>query len=379
MRPERSPAITVVLPLNVGHARAILEGITDYLRTQRDRWVNIVDLSELASVFSTERPSAMIAFLFDKTDERRISELGIPAVSVANTLRDPLLPAVYFDDVAAGRLAAEHLLECRLNHFAFLGDVQFPCIQKRLEGFQQALQARGKDCRLLDWSQEMETWRCFDPTKLIQQLRHLPKPVGLFAPYDVLAYHVARACHHARLQVPEEVAIIGVDNDPLICTTSQPPLTSIRIPAYEIGRRAAELVDHLLNGGAPPAGPIILPPRPPALRMSTELVSVADEKLSAALRYIRDHAHEPINVASLWASLKLDRKDLEYRFRTQLGRSPGQELTRVRVERAKQLLLDTELNIQKLSQACGFSSASYMISVFRKHVGVTPQLYRTRV
>jgi LacI family transcriptional regulator len=370
-------SIAVILPLSVGHARGILEGITDTLRGRRDLWINVTDVGPGATAFeSGPTPSGVLAFLFNKADEERILKLGVPAVSLANTLRNPRLPSVHFDDRAAGRLAAEHLLDCGLRHFAFLGDLDFPCIAERLMGYRDALGQKGFGCTLLRWSRVMENWRYFDPTELIWELSELPKPVGLFAPYDLLAYHVARASHHGGLAVPEEIAIIGVDNDAAICNVSQPPLTSVRIPARAIGARAAELLESLLGGQPAPTEPILLAPMPPEVRMSTDIIAVPDAKVARALKYIRTHAPEPIGVTQVWDALRLDRKEMEHRFRQALGRSAGQEFTRVRIDRAKQLLLDTDESVAAIAQACGFATASYLITVFRKHTKVTPQAFR---
>lgn len=374
---DHRPSIAVILPLAVAHARGILLGIADYFRRRPEVWISILDHWDVTdALFTNSKPSGIIAFIFSKHHEEILINLGVPVVSVANTIEGSCLPRVHFDDEAAGRLAATHLLDTGLRQFAFLGDTKVPAIRLRLQGFQTLLRSRGFDCSTLDWSSEIETWLPFDPTNMLAQLKRLPVPVGLFAPYDLLAYNVARVCHHGGVRVPEDVAIIGVDDDPVLCSASQPPLTSIRIPAREIGYRAAQLLDEMLAGREAPAEPICLAPMPPHVRMSTDIVAVPDKKVAEAVDFIRRHAHEAIGVAQLWERLRMDRKEMEHRFKVSLGRSAGEEFTRVRVERAKNLLLDTDWGNDKIAEEAGFSTASYLIRVFRTHVGVTPSVFR---
>ncbi|MDX2052891.1 MAG: DNA-binding transcriptional regulator [Polyangiaceae bacterium] len=368
-------SVIVKVPLSVGHGRAILEGVSEYARNRKDWWITVLNEEATVEVVANAQPSGVIAFTFTREIEDSLRAIGVPVVSVANTVEHSLLPAVYFDDHEAGRLAAEHLMTCGLRHYAFMGDLDPINGRLRLEGFRAALERAGHSVAVLECTNNF-SWIPFNPEDVIRQLVALPKPCGVFAPWDLIAYHVARVCEHASIRVPEEIAIIGVDNDPLLCNVSRPPLTSVRIPAFEIGFRAAEMLDHLMTGGAVPEQPVILPPLPPVVRQSTEVIAVPDEKVAMALRYVREHAHESVGVTQMWEALAVDRKEMEARFRKFLGRSAGQEFTRVRVERAKQLALDTNYTAEELARACGFATASYLISVFRKHVGVTPQAYR---
>jgi LacI family transcriptional regulator len=370
--------IVIKAPLAVAHGRSILEGASEYARNRRDWWLTVLNEEANPDDIRSACPSGVIAFNFKLSDEEALLDLGVPVVSVANIIEGSRLPGVYFDDFVAGELAAAHLMECALANYAFVGDEGARNARLRLDGYRAKLEAEGHSVIVLSAMHSFGGWIPFNPDEIIRQLKALPKPVGVFAPWDLLAYHVARVCEHAQLKVPEEIAIIGVDNDALICNVTRPPLTSVRIPAFEIGYAAAKLLDELLRGEPAPEAPLLLPPSPPVVRQSTQLVAVADEKVARTLTYMREHAHESIGISQLWEALGFERKDLETRFRRALGRSPGQEFTRVRVERAKQLVLDTSYTTEELARACGFATASYLVSVFRKHVGVTPQRYRER-
>ncbi len=369
--------MVVRVPLSVAHGRSILEGISEYARHRKDWWITALNEESKIEDVKRAQPDGLIAFSFTSETEDELVALGVPLVNVANIIDNRGLPAVYFDDFLAGKLAAEHLMQCGLRNYAFVGDLSTANGRERLRGFQLTLEAAGHSVTVLEaMIRNFGGSIPFSPERLVEQLAALPKPVGIFSPWDLIAYHVAHACEHAEIQVPQDIAIIGVDNDPLLCNLSHPPLTSVRIPAFEIGFHAAQMLDGMLSGGAPPTAPLVLPPLPPVVRQSTEILAVADKKLALALRYVRDHAHESVGVMQMWAALGFNRKEMEERFRSVLGRTAGQEFTRVRVERAKQLVLDTNYTLEQLARECGFATASYLISFFRKHVGMTPNAYR---
>jgi len=370
--PKRS--IGVRIPLSVAHGRIVLEGVLEWARTHRDWWISIINEYAPLDQLKLSSPAGIISFVYEP--ELRALASEIPIVSAANTPLGVGLPAVYFDDFAVGQLAAEHLLSCGLRNFAFVGSVASPDAAQRFAGFQQRLKAAGHSVHLLDCEKTFGGWVPFDQEHIADQLKLLPTPCGLFAAWDLIAYHLTRVCEAVGIQVPEQIAIIGVDNDPVLCNASKPPLSSVRVPSFEIGYRAAEMLAALIAGGPVPEEPLLLAPLSPVVRMSTEVIAVPDEKVAQALRYIREHAHECAGVSQMWEALGIPRKAMELRFRRALGRSALQELTRMRIERAKQLLLDTSYNSEELAHACGFATASYMISLFRKHVGVTPTTYR---
>lgn len=201
------------------------------------------------------------------------------------------------------------------------------------------------------------------------------KPLGLFVADDLSGRWVAEVCRESGLQVPDAVLILGMGNDDLLCDLAQPTLSSIEISWRAIGFAAAQTLNRILLGedvGSPP----LEPPARVVTRRSTDTLAVGDPDVAAALRYLREHSHEALKIDDLVAPLTLTRRSLERRFRLAIGRSPLEELRRVRVDRAKHLLADSDLPIDQVAKASGFAYPHWMAQVFRKHTGLAPLAWR---
>ena len=209
-------------------------------------------------------------------------------------------------------------------------------------------------------------------------LADLPKPVGIMACNDDRGREVLEACRAAEVRIPEEAAVIGVDNDELLCELSDPPLSSVTLGAERAGFEAAALLDQLMAGRRKRAGQIVARALGVVARRSTEVVLHDDQEIAAALRFIHDNAGQPIRVYDVVASLGDARRTLEIRFQQVLGRSIHEEIRRARLERAKRLLLETDLPLPKVAKASGFGSPSYLAVVFQKDVGQSPMKYRAQ-
>ena len=207
-------------------------------------------------------------------------------------------------------------------------------------------------------------------------LRQLVKPVAILCCEDAPARYLADVCSQIGLRVPEDVALLGVGNDDLDCTLTQPTLSSIAVPTERIGFEAAALLDRLMAGEADTPGPLLLPPLHVITRHSTDLTAVDDEAVQAALRHIRQHSHEDLSVDQVARAIAVGRRLLERRFRSVLGRSVLEEINRVRVERAKDLLANTHLPIATVAQRSGFATTRRLDVVFARHAGLCPRAYR---
>jgi LacI family transcriptional regulator len=204
----------------------------------------------------------------------------------------------------------------------------------------------------------------------------LPKPVGVMACRDDQGLRLLDACRRAGVLVPDQVAVLGVDNDDIQCHMATPPLTSIDLNPEHVGYEAAALLERLMDAKPPPAGPVLLPPRAVVMRQSTDVVAVDDPEIAAALQYIRRHACDGLRVAELLARLPLSPSVLERRFRALLGRSPKAEISRVQLERARQLLAETDLPLDAVAEKAGLRDARYLCDVFARKTGMTPGAYR---
>jgi len=280
------------------------------------------------------------------------------------------------DSEGAVRLAIEHLLEKGLCHFGFVGIAGKVWSDRREQAFVRQMAAAGYvalvyPCarrRRLPWSREqvvMSRW-----------LAGLPKPVGILACNDDRGREVLAACRQAKLRVPEEVAVLGVDHDELLCDLSDPPLSSVALGAERAGFEAAALLDDLMAGRVKKPQRLVAAAHRVVARRSTDVLVHEDPDVAAALRFIHDRAGQPIRVYDVVDHVGDARRTLEISFRQALGRSIHAEIQRTRLERAKQLLLETDLPLPRVAQACGFGSPSYLAAVFRRHLGATPVKYR---
>jgi LacI family transcriptional regulator, galactose operon repressor len=179
--------------------------------------------------------------------------------------------------------------------------------------------------------------------------------------------------------MPEQVALAGVDNDDLFCELARPPLSSVAIPAERIGYEAAALLDRLLAGARPPRQPLLLPPVRLVARQSSDVVALDDPNVAAALRVIRTNAHVALRVADIVRKVPISRRALERRFRQALHRGLGDEIRRVHVDRAKDLLAATDLPVAMVAERSGFCGSGHLCVVFRQDTGQTPTAYRRQV
>jgi LacI family transcriptional regulator len=210
-----------------------------------------------------------------------------------------------------------------------------------------------------------------------QWLLALPRPVGVMACYDIRARHVLDACRRVGLAVPDQVAVIGVDNDEFLCDLSDPPLSSVAPDTRRTGYEAAALLDRLMSGRERRRGQaIFVEPLGVVARRSTDVLALGDADVSAAVRFIREHACDGIAVKDLLAEVPLSRRVLEDRFRKLLGRTPHDEIARVRFERVRQLLRETRLPLAEIARRSGFRNAEYLATAFRRQLGTSPNAYR---
>ena len=303
---------------------------------------------------------------------------GLPLVNTSPYLAELGLPTVRADDRASGLVAAEHLLDRGLQHFAM---VQFspssPTSTARRAGFEASITAAGRQvhdavCPPLARAagrQAQLKW-------LKDLLVRLPRPLGVFAESDLWAVELIHQSQEAGLSVPDDVAVVGVDNDDLIVDVAQVTVTSVDNDLEGVGFRAAELLDRLLWGEAPPTGPVLVPPVGVVQRQSTDILAVADRDLATALRYIHAHFTEPIQVDDVVDQTSTSRRRLQDLFRDHLGRPIAEEVRRCRLDLAKRLLRETGLKVAAVAERAGFGSGMQLHKLLAQDVGVGPAKYR---
>jgi LacI family transcriptional regulator len=198
----------------------------------------------------------------------------------------------------------------------------------------------------------------------------------VFAACDTYAIQITNACRSHKIAVPTQVAVLGVDNDPVVCSVSFPPLSSIDLNSKRVGYEAAALLDRMMAGAPRPKNTLLVEPGRILTRESTDVMAVEDPEVAQAIRLIREHACRGLKVSEVAETLGLSRRALQQRFQRVLHRTPKDELVRVQIERAKTLLTQTDLSVESLTKRCGFTAFEYFVRAFRRETGSTPRAYR---
>jgi LacI family transcriptional regulator len=372
------------------YGRGVLRGIGKYVQAH-GRWKvyhTERKLSEVAPPWlRTWKGDGIIARIENQRLARRLRQLKVPVVNLFEREDLADLPAVLTDNDAIARLAAEHLIQRGLEHFAYCG---FPIVyssDERCSCFVRHVAAAGYKVNVYSSGRRRpnisiaasEDYALRREDTLARWILSLPKPVGIMACNDLRAQQVLMVCDGGGLAVPDEVAVIGVDNDEVICGLAQPPLSSIEQNPEQVGYQAAALLDRLMQGEAPPRGPIVVEPQGVVARQSTEFVAVADADAADALHYIREHACDGIDVDDVVAHVPLSRRTLERRFAALLGRSPKEAIIAAQLEHVKRLLAMTDYPLAKIAQLTGFQYVESMCSLFKKTTGRTPGRYRHEI
>ncbi len=307
-----------------------------------------------------------------------VNDTKVPVVDLGQTCPEVKLPRVFPDHKAAGRVAANHLLELGLRHLYFYSHVlEHPAVRLRRDGFREVALARGARVDELWWdSSKPLSGGLTRLNWLIAQFRSCDPPIGVLAGSDLVSADVLDAATRAGLRIPEDVAVIGVDNDPIITELGLIPLTSVDTARERVGYEAAALLDRLINGERAPRNPILVEPAGVVTRRSTEMLAVADPDLIKAIRFIQDNFRNPITVADVAATSFLSRRMLQDRFLQALGHGMLDEITRQRLEFCKHLLTQTTHKISSIATVAGFGDLNRMGKAFKRKLGTTPREYR---
>jgi LacI family transcriptional regulator len=308
----------------------------------------------------------------------------VPAIDLRGNLDLKRIPLLETNDRTVARLAFEHLAERGFRQFAYCGYAGANYSERRLQYFREFVRAAQHRCHVyqspppgnLAGLSVREQLAVLFEKELLGWLRALPRPTGVMACNDTRGQQVLNACRELGIAVPEEIAVVGVDNDELLCDLSSPPLSSVAPDTEGIGYQAALLLDQMMDGQPPPAQKTFIEPRGVVARQSTDVLAIDDADVAAAVRIIREQACAGIDVTDIVAQVPLSRRSLERRFRKYLRRSPNEEIVRVQVQRVHDLLTSSELPLGTIARLAGFAHAAYMSAVFRKHTGLMPRQVR---
>ncbi len=373
--------VALLIETSNAYARGLLRGVVTYIR-EHQPWSLY-----LAEHGRGDRPPAWLA---DWRGDGIIARIETPPVAQAlrrkkmpiiDVSAARLLPAVPWfetDDAGVAQVAFEHLRQRGLKRFAFCGDPRFNWSNWRAEHFARAALAEDAPCFIYESSRRFARDDTGQVEDLARWIRKLPKPVGVMTCYDLRGQQLLDACRRAGIAVPDEVAVVGVDNDELLCELSHPPLSSVIPNSIRAGYEAAALLDRLMAGGAVDSHTHLIPPLGVVTRQSTDVLAVDDPHVARAVRFIREHACEGITVADVLRAVPQSRRLFERRFRKILGHTPHDEILRVQLDRVKMLLSQTDLPLAEVAGRAGFTHVEYLSVVFKKKVGVPPSHYRAK-
>ena len=284
----------------------------------------------------------------------------------------------------AAQLVAEHFLSRGFARFMYYSDAENWSYEERGQGFVEALKEAGRSCVWLKWHQspafrtDREQWKRRQAW-LATHMRSAAKPLAVFAANDQHALDVLQACETGGLIVPDQVAIVGAENYLMAADAMHIPISSVDTNLELLGYRGAELLDQLMKGRGAPRTPIRVPAAGMIVRKSSDLLAVEHPGVARSLRFIWEHCQEPISVKDLVEVAVMSRRGLHKAFLEHLGRTPGQELHRVRIERAKRLLGESQYKLEVLARMCGYQSANSFCVAFKQTTGISPKQFRGKL
>lgn len=375
-----TPHIALVVETSLASGRDILRGIARYA-CEHGPWSFYHEPRSLEeSVPGWLRNwdgDGIIARLQNARIAEAVLAAGVPVVDVLGVDRRPELPLAHVDNAAIARLAAKHFFERGFRHFGYCGLEGLNWSEERREAFVQAIAEVGGTCPVFSFRDQV-AWED-EQDRLAAWVRSLPRPCAVMACNDPRGQKVLEACRRVGVRVPDELAVIGVDNDEPICAIAHPPLSSV-VPDHErVGFEAAALLDRVRAGEATPGETVFVPPLGIVARPSSDALALDDREVAEAIGFIRMHACHGLSIDEVCRELGMSRSTLQRRFRAVLGRTVHDEIVRVRLKRAQELLAETDMSIGKIAEQCGFGHQEYLGVVFRTRLGQTPASYRRSV
>jgi len=371
--------ILVITWLELRHGREIFRGVFDYVRDHGLRWRLISVPLEKAGGRLPHEPMADGAVVATVSQEFA-DWTAARASRVVNVAAHPFgrhWPTVCQDDHAIGELAARHLAGLGFKHFAGLGKPGHGETPGRLTGFVQTLLDEGfASIHIAEHSLAQLPEPLRSRVQTFEKLSDLPRPSGLLATNCYLGQEAILGCEAAGRHVPQDIAVLAADEDEFLAHTAYPPLSTVEIHSRLIGYRAAQMLDGMLSGQAPDSPLEKIPPVRVIPRQSTNVIAVDDPHLSAAMRYIQDHAHEAINVEDVVSQGCVNRRTLERRFAAAFGRTPHEAIMEAKLKIVRDLLTTTSMSVEQIAHRTGFCSPSHLSQMFRKHARMTPRAYR---
>tara|TARA_B100000085_G_C18507805_1_gene498281 strand:- start:128 stop:1279 length:1152 start_codon:yes stop_codon:yes gene_type:complete len=374
--------VALIIETSSIYGRDLLAGIVRYMR-MHDRWSVFLEQRDLFK----QPPRWLNKWQGDGIISRAttprlldaISDTGVPFVELTDRKGDVEFSQIRSDDAAIGKMGAEHLLERGFKRFGYCGYKGEAWSKRREESFVKTIDQKSSgSCSLYNSTWQGRGARNWEDEQrcIIEWLQTLTPPFAVMACNDIRGRQIIDACSELDLAVPEQVVVVGVDDDELLCRMCSPPLSSVIPNAQAVGFRAAEVLASLMDGKSPASEVQLIEPLGVATRQSTDVVAIDDPDIAAALRYIREYACRGITVAEVVRDNSVSRSTLERQVRKYLGRTPQEEIRFVQIKRARELLISTDLSAEQIAPLCGFEHPEYLHVVFKRVTGTTIGVFR---
>ncbi|MDG2961286.1 DNA-binding transcriptional regulator [Bisgaard Taxon 10/6] len=377
--------IALLFNANKVYDREVIEGVGQYIQASQCLWNIFIEddfVYRKESLHHLEI-DGIIADFDDPETVAMLEHTAIPVIAVGGSYQNPAFyphhPYVATDNYALVETAFLHLKQKGINQFAFYGlpaETPKHWSQERKNAFMRLMRDYGHQTYIyLGEQAHSDNWLAVQ-SKLCDWISHLPPHTGIIAVTDARARHLLQACEYLNIAVPDELCIIGIDNEELIQYLSRVSLSSVVQGTNQIGYQAAKLLDQLLKGQAVASTPILVPPLRVEQRRSTDYRSLHDPLVIQAMHYIRHHATQGIKTEQVLDHLRISRSNLEQRFKAEMNKTIHQVIHEEKLDRAKNMLKFTDIPIQEIAEICGYPSLQYFYAVFKKEHRQTPKEFR---
>ncbi len=376
----RSRRVAVFSHWDYAFARQVRQGIARYAAAHGPWTFFSRDDPAFAPLQKLDRwvGDGIIASINNDNDDIA-EEIRVSGIAIVNISTGTSFPTVTPDNVAIGRIASEYLIKQGYRHFGFVGRNDAYSRQRQAAFVRTINRAGATDTVYEPVPSERMPWKWKSVEKLlVRWMMSLPKPVAVMTCSDYMGRRVIEAARGCGIVIPEEVAVISVGNDDVICDFCNPPLSSISLQGERIGYESARLLDRLMKGDSAPKKPILIPPGDVVVRRSSDMLAIADADLTAAVRFIREHGNKAIGVADVLDEVPISRRSLERRFSEVVGHSPWREIRIAQIAHVKKLLSGTNMPVSQIVTASAFSSHGRLCRIFNEETGMTPTAYRKK-
>lgn len=379
--------IILLIDISEEYGQNLLKGITRYSK-EHGPWIfckmplfyrETLGMEGIVNFATEWEADGIIAQLYNDLDIKKLLNAGIFVIAEDFKERFSDIPNITGGYIEAGEMGAKYFLEKGFKNFAFYGFKNIVWSRERAVGYERYLNAQGFEVQHFDQEQAptRELWY-YKPSALSQWLQSLPKPVAIMACDDERGQHITEACKHANIQIPEEIAVLGVDNDVMTCNLSDPPLSSINLDIQKGGYEAARLMDTMIRAKKQLKQNIIVGPTQVITRQSTDIASTNDKYIAKALKFIHQNIDNSINVADVIKEVPLSRRALENRFKETTGIGVYKYIYNLQIQKFAERLLSTDKSIFEIALEAGFDNSKNISRQFKQVKGCTPIEYRKK-